>query len=389
MRIGIVAGEASGDLLAAGLIRAIKQRYPQAQFEGIAGPAMIEAGCEARYPSERLAVMGLVEVLGRYRELSAMRKALARHFIDNPPDLFVGVDAPDFNLGLERMLKAQGIKTVHYVSPSVWAWRQYRVKRISRSVDLMLALFPFEARFYRDHDVAVEFVGHPLADMIPLRVDQSAKREALDLPRDKKLFALLPGSRMSEVKAIGGTMVEAARLIQQRHGESCFVAPLASPATRQAFEEICCRHDNSLDIRIIDGQARDVMAAADVVMVASGTATLEAMLLKRPMVVAYRMAPLTYWLASKLVKTPYVSLPNLLVGKKVVEELIQDAATPERLADEVLKFVDRDDVYQSIVTLFDEVHHQLRRDASQRAAEAVLRLIDAPAHPGPQSDARI
>ena len=379
MRIGIVAGEASGDLLAASLVRAIKQRYPQSHFEGIAGPAMIEAGCEALYPSERLAVMGFVEVLGRYRELSAMRKALAQHFIDNPPDLFVGVDAPDFNLGLELKLKQHGIKTAHYVSPSVWAWRQYRVKKISRSVDLMLALFPFEAHFYRDHDVPVEFVGHPLADMIPLRVDKSAKRTMLGLPQDRTVFALLPGSRMSEVKAIGETLVEAARLIQQRHGDSCFVVPLASPATRQAFEEICRQRDtNSLDIRIIEGQARDVMAAADVVMVASGTATLEAMLLKRPMVVAYRMAPLTYWLASKLVKTPYVSLPNLLVGKKVVEELIQDDAKPERLADEVLKFVERDEAYQSIVTLFDEIHRQLRRDASQRAADAVLRLIDVP-----------
>ncbi len=376
MRIGIVAGEASGDLLAAGLIRAIKQRHPEAVIEGVAGPAMIEAGCEALYPAERLAVMGFVEVLGRYRELSAMRKALARRFIADPPDLFIGVDAPDFNLGLERMLKEQGIKTVHYVSPSVWAWRQYRVKKIGRSVDLMLTLFPFEAQFYEAHQVPVEFVGHPLADMIPLQSDPLAARRALELPEEGELFALLPGSRMSEVNAIGSTLVAAAALLQKRYPDACFVVPLASLATRQAFEAICDQAGVAgLDLRIIDGRAREVMAAADVVMVASGTATLEAMLLKRPMVVAYRLAALTYWLARRLLKTPYVSLPNLLLGRKVVEELIQQEATPERLAAEVLKLVEQDEHRGSMVALFDTVHRQLRRDASSRAADAVLKLI--------------
>ncbi len=376
MRIGIVAGEASGDLLAAGLIQAIKRRHPDAVIEGIAGPAMIEAGCEALYPSERLAVMGFVEVLGRYRELSAMRKALAQRFIDNPPDIFIGVDAPDFNLGLERMLKQHGIKTAHYVSPSVWAWRQYRVRKIGKSVDLMLTLFPFEATFYQDHQVPVEFVGHPLADMIPLDVDHSAARQSLGLAEDKKIFALLPGSRMSEVNAIGRTMVEAAVLINQKHPDACFVVPLASHATREAFDAIRqSTGEAAIDMRIIEGKAREVMAAADVVIVASGTATLEAMLLKRPMVVAYRLASLTYWLAKKLLKTPYVSLPNLLVGRKVVEELIQDDATPERLAAEALKFVEQDESRQSMVNLFNVVHQQLRQGASSKAADAVLKLV--------------
>ncbi len=375
MRIGIVAGEASGDLLASGLIKAIKQRYPEATFEGIAGPAMINEGCVARYPLERLSVMGFVEVLGRYRELSAMRKELARHFIDNPPDIFIGVDAPDFNLGLERMLKDQGIKTVHYVSPSVWAWRQGRVKKIGKSVDLVLTLFPFEAKFYQEHNVPVEFVGHPLADMIPLDIDVDAYRQALDIPVEASVVALLPGSRMSEVNAIGATLLEAAMQIAKVQPGVLFVAPLASEETQLAFENI--RDETgaqALNLRVCRGRSRDVMGAADVVMVASGTATLEAMLLKKPMVVAYRLAKLTYWIAKRLMKIPYVSLPNCLVGKKVVEELIQDDATPERVACETLKLLQQGEGRDRMVQLFLEQHQQLRRDASNRAADAVLDL---------------
>ncbi len=376
MRIAIVAGEASGDLLAAGLIRAVRARHPEARFEGVAGPAMVEAGCEALFDAERLAVMGLVEVLGRYRELSAMRRRLARRFIDDPPDLFIGVDAPDFNLGLERRLKEAGIPTVHYVSPSVWAWRQYRVRKIARSVDRMLTLFPFEADFYRDHGVPVTFVGHPLADMIPLQSDRAAARRALGLAEEGRLVALLPGSRVSEVEAIGATMVEAAARLRRDHPDLHFAAPLVNEATRRIFEEQVAAHAGLAGaFGIVEGRAREVMAAADVVMVASGTATLEAMLLKRPMVVAYRLAPLTYWLARRLVKTPYVSLPNLLAGRKVVEELIQEQATPGRLAAEVERLLDAGH-REEIVALFDEIHRQLRRGASERAADAVLELIE-------------
>ncbi len=245
----------------------------------------------------------------------------------------------------------------------------------------MLTLFPFEAQFYEAHRVPVEFVGHPLADMIPMEVDSLAIRKKLALPEEQKVFALLPGSRLSEINAIGMTMVEAAVLIQKRYADAYFVVPLASSITRHAFETIC--NNSGIDtkhFRIIDGQARDVMAAADVVMVASGTATLEAMLLKRPMVVTYRLAPLTYWLAKRLIKTPYVSLPNLLVGRKVVEELIQDEATPERLAAEVLKFIEQDESRQSMVDLFNTVHRQLRQNASSKAADALLKLLDHPSN---------
>lgn len=375
MRIGIVAGEASGDLLASGLIKAIKQRYPDAVFEGVAGDAMIAEGCVARYPLERLSVMGFVEVLGRYRELSAMRKELAQYYIDNPPDVFIGVDAPDFNLGLERMLKEKGIKTVHYVSPSVWAWRQGRVKKIGKSVDLVLTLFPFEAKFYQQHNVAVAFVGHPLADMIPLTIDVEHYRQALDITTKGPVVAVLPGSRMSEVNAIGGTLLEAAMLVAKSEPDVLFVAPLASDETQQAFERI--RDEvgaKELNLRICRGRAREVMGASDVVMVASGTATLEAMLLKKPMVVAYRLARLTYWIAKRLMKIPYVSLPNCLVGRKVVEELIQDDATPERVASETLKLLKQGEGRDRLVELFLEQHQQLRRDASNRAADAVLDL---------------
>lgn len=290
MRIGIVAGEASGDLLGAGLIRAIKQRLPDAVIEGIAGPAMIAQGCTALFPAEKLAVMGFVEVLGRYRELHGIRTQLIRHFLDNPPDVFIGIDAPDFNLGLERVLKEAGIPTVHYVSPSVWAWRQWRLRKIALSTDLMLTLFPFEAAFYEAYHVPVRFVGHPLAEMIPDVPDLQAARIKLGLPVLGDIVALLPGSRMSEVNALGLTFIHAAQWCAQHRPGVHFLAPLATADTRELFEQLVKTHAPMLSITIIAGRSREVMAAADVVLLASGTATLEALLLKRPMVVAYRRA---------------------------------------------------------------------------------------------------
>lgn len=377
LRVGIVAGEASGDLLAAGLIQAIKQRCPTAEFEGIAGPAMIAAGCKALFPSEKLAVMGLVEVLAHYRELHGIRSQVRDHFLKQPPDVFIGIDAPDFNLDLERSLKDAGIKTVHYVSPSVWAWRQYRVKKISKSVDLMLTLFPFEADFYRQHNVKVEFVGHPLADMIPLEADRAAAREQLGLPLDRPVVALLPGSRMSEVNALGKLLVDAAKWLHQRQKDIVFVAPLATDATRSAFEGFANSvAESGLDLRVQEGRARDVMTAADVVILASGTATLEALLLKRPMVVTYRLAPLTYWIAKRMIKTPYVSLPNLLAGEPVVSELIQDQATAENLGHKTLELLRNPSSYDRVVGKFQQIHHQLRQNANARAATAVLGLLE-------------
>ena len=374
MRIGIVAGEASGDLLASGLIRAIKAKHPDAVFEGIAGPAMIEAGCQAIYPAEKLAVMGLFEVLAHYRELKGIQNAIIKHFGDNPPDVFIGVDAPDFNLTVERKLKTQGVKTVHYVSPSVWAWRQYRVKKIGRSVDLMLTLFPFEADFYHQHDVAVEFVGHPLAEMIPVQPDTSAARQQLDLPADKKLVAILPGSRMSEAKMLSHLMLEAATEISKQQPGVEFVMPLATSAIHQHVESVLAGLNDKPVLHLVDGRSREVMAAVDVIMLASGTAALEAMLYKRPMVVTYKLSPLTYAIVKRMIKTEFVSLPNILAGEEVAKELIQDRATATNLAKETLRLLQDDG--DAVSERFTSIHLQLRQNASDKAAAAVLSLVE-------------
>ncbi len=375
MRIGIVAGEASGDLLASGLIRAIKARYPDAIFEGIAGPAMIEAGCQAIYPAEKLAVMGLFEVLAHYRELKGIQNAIIKHFEDNPPDVFIGVDAPDFNLTVERKLKARGIRTAHYVSPSVWAWRQYRVKKIGRSVDLMLTLFPFEADFYHQHDVAVEFVGHPLAEMIPMQPDASAARQELVLPADKKLVAILPGSRMSEAKMLTQLMLESAAEISRQQPGVEFVMPLATAAIREHVESVLAGLKDKLVLHLFDGRSREVMAAVDVIMLASGTAALEAMLFKRPMVVTYKLSPLTYAIVKRLIKTEFVSLPNILAGEEVVKELIQDQATVANLVQETLRLLQDEGAADAVSERFRNIHQQLRQNASAKAADAVLSLV--------------
>lgn len=380
MRIGIVAGEASGDLLATGLIRAIKAKYPDAVFEGIAGPSMIEAGCQALYPAEKLAVMGLVEVLAHYRELKGIQNAIIKHFTDNPPDVFIGVDAPDFNLTVERKLKAKGIKTVHYVSPSVWAWRQYRVKKIGRSVDLMLTLFPFEADFYHQHDVAVEFVGHPLAEMIPMQPDMLAARQKLALPADRQLVAILPGSRMSEARMLSQLMLEAAVEISEQQPGVEFVIPLATTTIREHVETVLTGLEHKPVVHLFDGRSREVMAAVDVIMLASGTAALEAMLFKRPMVVTYKLSPLTYAIVKRLIKTDFVSLPNILAGEEVAKELIQDQATATNLAQETLRLLQDEGAADAVSERFMNIHLQLKQDASAKAAEAVLNLAMATAN---------
>lgn len=371
----MVAGEASGDMLGAALIAAIKERLPDAVFTGIAGPRMIELGCRALFPSEKLAVMGLVEVLGHYRELSHIRKHLIRDFLADPPDVFVGIDAPDFNLGLEGALKRGGIPTVHYVSPSVWAWRRYRLKKIARSTDLMLTLFPFEAAFYEEHRIPVRYVGHSLADAIPMDADRSGARLSLGLPQEGEVVALLPGSRMTEVRMLGEVFIAAAKRLRERRPQLRFVAPLATAATQDLFREQLRSQGGDLPITVVAGQSQQALAAADAAMVASGTATLEGLLLKCPMVVAYRLTPITYWLAKRLVKVPYYSLPNLLAQRALIPELIQEAATAERLAEAVQLHLDDKQATARLIAQFREIHLRLRQDAARRAAAAVLTML--------------
>lgn len=373
MRIGLVVGEASGDILGAGLMRAIRARVPQASFEGVAGPRMAALGCRVLHSSERLSVMGLVEVLGHYRELHAMRADLVRHFRAEPPDVFVGIDAPEFNLGLEARLKAAGIRTAHYVSPQVWAWRRGRLRTIARSVDLMLTLFPFEAGFYGEHGVPVRFVGHPLADAIPGESDRGAARAALGLPAEGEIIAMLPGSRQSEVSRLAEVFVRTARWCLAHRPGLRFAVPLVNAGTRRLFEAALAG-DPGLPLTLFDGRSREVMAAADAVLLASGTATLEAMLLKRPMVVAYRMAPATHWLAKRLIYIDRYSIPNLLAGERLVPEFIQGAARPEAMGAELLAYLEDPRRAAAMHARFTELHEAIRRNADERAAEAVLEL---------------
>ena len=376
MRIGIVAGEASGDLLGSGLIAELKKLRPELTFEGIAGPRMIKAGATSLYPMERLSVMGLTEVLGRYTELHRMRKNLITHFCQSKIDLFIGVDAPDFNLGVEAKLHKAGIKTVQYVSPQVWAWRQYRVKKIVRSTDLMLTLLPFEAQFYQEHQVPVEFVGHPLADLIPMTNDKTAARHLLNLAEGKKYIAILPGSRSNEIQYLGNRFLDIASWCYRQMNDLHFITPLPNLERRKQFEQCIAQHPDELPFTLFDGMSREVVSAADTVLLASGTAALETMLLKRPMVVAYRMAPLTYWIGRRMVKLKHFSLPNLLLPEPMVPEFLQDSVSPERVGQALVEYLSDKDKVQVLTQRFNEVHAQLRRNASATAATAVLQLLD-------------
>jgi lipid-A-disaccharide synthase len=369
MRVALVAGEASGDILGAGLMQALKAQYPQIEFIGVGGPLMQAQGLTSYFPMERLAVMGLVEVLGRLPELLSRRKRLIRTLIDAKPDVFIGIDAPDFNLTVELKLRQAGIKTVHYVSPSVWAWRQKRVLKIREACDLMLTLFPFEAQFYQDHQVPVRFVGHPLADTIPQQADRHSARDVLNLLQDQPVVALLPGSRGGEVARLGSLFLDAAVRLRTLRPGIQFVLPCASPERRAQLEQMLVGRD--LPLTLLDGRSHDALAACDAVLIASGTATLEALLYKRPMVVAYKVAPLTYRILKRLVTSAYISLPNLLAERLLVPEMIQDAATPEALAQLLAPLLDGGEVQTEG---FDVIHRALRRDASVQAATAVLQL---------------
>ncbi|RFD29838.1 lipid-A-disaccharide synthase [Pseudomonas sp. GL93] len=369
LRIALVAGEASGDILGAGLMRALKAQHPAVEFIGVGGPLMQAEGLTSYFPMERLSVMGLVEVLGRLRELLARRKLLIKTLIEEKPDVFIGIDAPDFTLNIELKLRQAGIKTVHYVSPSVWAWRQKRVLKIREGCDLMLTLLPFEARFYEEKGVPVRFVGHTLADAIPLQADRAAARAELGLP-DGPLVALMPGSRGGEVGRLGALFFDAAERLQTQKPGIRFVLPCASPQRRAQIETLL--EGRNLPLTLLDGQSHLALAACDAVLIASGTATLEALLYKRPMVVAYRLAPLTFWILKRMVKSPYISLPNLLAQRLLVPELLQDDATPEALAQTLLPLIDGG---EEQTRGFDDIHRTLRRDASNQAADAVLTLI--------------
>lgn len=369
--------------MGAGLVEEIRRQRPGARFEGIAGPRMQERGCASVYPMERLSVMGLFESFGRYPELIPMRRRLAAQLIADPPDVFVGIDAPDFNLSLEVMLRAAGVPTLHYVSPSVWAWRRYRLRKIARAVDLMLVLFPFERDFYCARDVPVRYVGHPMADEIPLKTDADAARHELGLDGERDWIALLPGSRVSEVRYLAEPVVQAARWLSRHRPGVGFIAPMVNSEVRAVFEAAVQTHGKGIDLRLVNGRAREVISASSAVLAASGTATLEALLLKRPMVITYRTMPLTWMIGRRMLHVDHVGLPNLLAGEEIVPELLQNDARPEKLGAALLRYLETPALVKTVTSRFAEIHATLRNEASARAAEAVLEVADRKTQPRP------
>ncbi len=376
MNIGIISGEASGDLLGAGLLKELQKTYPHLTASGIGGPAMLQTGFTSLYDIERLSVMGLVEPLRRLPELFRIRAALLHYFTLHKPDVFIGIDSPDFNLGLELKLRQAGIPVVHYVSPSVWAWRKKRIHKIAKAVDLILTLFPFEADFYREHQVPVQFVGHPLADLIPLKPDKFAARAALHLDRDSTYIALLPGSRRNEIKYLAELFIKTAATIAKKRPELKFITSAVNAERDQEVRALCKKIAPHLSIEFFIGKSHEVMASADIVLVTSGTATLETLLFKKPMVIAYRMAELTYQIARHLVKVPYIGLPNLLAKQLLVPEFIQKEARPEQLVAALLDFIDHPEKISLLENKFLEIHQTLRCNANVQAARAIQKLTE-------------
>lgn len=372
MRIGIIAGEASGDILGADLIRAIKQRYPNAIFEGVGGPLMIEQGCRSLCDMDRLSVMGIVEPLKRLPELLRLRRLLKAHFLSWQPAIVIGIDSPDFNLNIELYLRQRGIKTLHYVSPSVWAWRQGRVKKIAKAVDHMLTLFPFEEHFYQEHGVPVTCVGHPLADQIPLHDQRAEARTALDVEDGHPVLAILPGSRSGEVAQLIEPFLNTAQWLRSAQPNIEFLIPAANVERKQQILQAVATLSRDLPVRVVLGQSRTVMAASDVVLMASGTTSLEALLLQRPMVVAYRFGKWSYQIFSRLVKTPFFSLPNLLAQRALVPELLQDEVCAEVIGPLLLEQLNNANHRDTLIAEFQTIHRQLARGASERAADIVL-----------------
>lgn len=381
-RFALVAGEASGDLLAGLLLDGLKSRWPTLTCAGIGGPQMTSRGFDAWWPSDKLAVRGYVEVLRHYREIAGIREQLKNRLLNNRecrPDMFVGVDAPDFNLDLEAALKADGIKTVHFVSPSVWAWRAGRVEKIRRSVDHVLCIFPFEPALLAEHGIAATFVGHPLAGVIPMQPDQQAARRALGLPDEDTVIAILPGSRRSEIEYLAGPFFKAVALIKRARPAIKFVVP-AVPLLKSRIERLAAEAGVRADLQIVEGQSHTVLAACNVTLIASGTATLEAALFKRPMVIAYNMNWLSYQIMRRKQLQPWIGLPNILCKDFVVPELLQDAATPEALAAALLGWVDAKseapDKIAAVEQRFQRLHAELRRDTSQLASDAIQKILE-------------
>lgn len=377
VRIALVAGEASGDLLAGHLMAALKARLPAVEFVGIGGPKMQAQGLDAWWPMDALSVMGYWDALKHYREIAGIRRQLKKRLLRDKPDIFIGVDAPDFNLGLETDLKRAGIKTIHYVSPSIWAWRGGRIKKIGKAVSRVLALFPMEPPIYEKEGIPVTYVGHPLADTIPLEVNRNQVREKLQLPRDIPIFALLPGSRRGELEQMAATFVQTAQRIREQLPNAQFVVPLATRETRLQFEmAIYQEKAGDIPFRLLFGHAQDAFGACDVALVKSGTSTLEAALYKRPMVITYKIARFSYWLMKRMAYLPYVGLPNVLAGRFVVPEVLQEDANPEKLAEQLLALYADKDKAEEIEEAFTDIHLQLRQNNAETAARAVIACLN-------------
>ena len=378
--IALVAGEVSGDILGAGLIRALKVKYPNARFVGIAGERMIAEGCETLVDMEEIAVMGLAEIVKHLPRLLKIRKMVVETMSAQKPDIFIGIDAPEFNLYVEDKLKAQGIKTVHYVSPSVWAWRQKRIYKIARATDLVLAFLPFEKAFYDRFNVPCRFVGHTMADSIPLKPDRHEACNVLNIDEKQRYMAILVGSRSAEVELLSTPFLQTALRLKEKFPDLKFLVPLINQKRRQQFEQFKARLAPDLDMILLDGNARQAMIAAEVTLLASGTAALECMLCKSPMVVGFRMKPLTYFLAKHLVKTPYISLPNLLADEMLVPEMIQEDCTAEKLTEKLIPYLEQDEsAVQNrhvLIQRFTDLHQQIQCDANKQAAQAVIDLLE-------------
>jgi lipid-A-disaccharide synthase len=373
----MVAGETSGDLLASRLLSGLRPQLPNATLHGIGGPKMAEHGFSSDWPMEKLAVRGLFEVLAHYREIKGIQNALRDKLLAEKPAAFIGVDAPDFNFGLETALKQAGIPTMHFISPSIWAWRGGRIKKIARAVSHMLVVFPFEEEIYRKAGIPVTYVGYPLAEIIPMKPDVSAARALLDLPTDARVVAILPGSRMSELKYNGVTFVEAAKILTRRDSSIRFVVPMAGDRQRDYFSELIARAGlQDVPIQLIEGRSHDAIAAADAVLVASGTATLEVALFKKPMVIAYRMMRASWEIMRHMGYQPWIGLPNILAREFLVPELLQDAATPNALADALWTQLNDETNRLSLQDRFADMHHTLLRDTAKESAQAVMNLIN-------------
>ena len=376
MMIVLVAGEASGDQLGAALIRAIRLKAPEARFAGICGPLMQAEGCDRWWNTSELSLMGLSEVVSHLPRLIKLRRQLVQRVVENNPDVFIGIDAPDFNLGVEKRLKAKSIPVIHYVSPTIWAWRSGRVKTITKSTDRVMCLFPFEPDCYQQYPVAAEYTGHPMADEIPLDISSEPARDALGVETGSISIALLPGSRMSEVEKLSSSMLDAAGILTKRYPKICFLMPAATEPVEQYFKSVLIEYPG-VDCRVFSGRSKEVMAASDVVICASGTATLEVMLVNRPMVVCYRVSGMTYKMMKwfKLLKTRFFSLPNILAGELLVPELLQHEVTGQRIAGEVARWLDQPELIDKLKHRFDALHRVLKIDAAATAGDVVLRQI--------------